>query len=464
MENLRKKAETTLSEKRLDAQDLSYDDARQMIHELQVQQLELELQNEELVRTQMELESSRKRLSELYNFAPVGYISLDQNGYIREANVTFFKMAGADKNEIINKHFSKFVYKEDQDLFYFYLKDLKNSKKKRIAELRLNKKDTDFYFIKLEGSYVGENQTSESLIRLVASDVSHRKLAEMEILSLNQHLEQKVKSRTEELEETLEDLKDEIIRRKDVELELRKAKDDITNALIREKELNELKTRLINMISHEYRTPLTIILGAAGLIKKIHKKKEYKKIEEYLETIRMSVEDMTRLMEDTITIGRINSEKMTTRPGYLEMVMIVKEVISEIEVYDESCHSIILKNENDYHKIISDEKHIRRILKNLLTNAAKFSPENSEIVVSISQDDKYLLLMIEDQGIGILPEDREQLFDVFYRGKNIGNVSGTGLGLSIVKNCLSAINGKIEFSSEPGKGTKVTVSLPELEM
>lgn len=287
-----------------------------------------------------------------------------------------------------------------------------------------------------------------------------RKKAENEIKTLNIELEKRVEQRTAELEDTLSVLREENAIRKKAEEDLLNAKDEIARAYQQEKQLSELKTRFISMISHEYRTPLTVILSSAFILEKAIQLRQEDMYDKHLSKIKSSVSVMTQLLENVLIIGKSEAGKMDYYPKSIDLIQVIKEMIEEVEVIDKERHKFVLKHLGNLSSVYTDEKNIRQIVVNLLTNAVKYSEPGTDVAVNVSGYENYIELRVTDRGIGIPEKDLNMIFDSFHRGLNIGAVQGTGIGLTIVKRCVDILNGSISVESKMNQGTTFIVCFP----
>ena len=241
--------------------------------------------------------------------------------------------------------------------------------------------------------------------------------------------------------------------------ERKRAEADIRNALEKEKELNELKSRFVSMTSHEFRTPLTTILSSAELLQDFGNIwDEEKKLKHFLR-IQTSVTHMTGLLNDVLLIGKAEAGKLEFKPTPLDLISFCRELTEEMELAAEN-HTIIFCSGGDCTNACMDEKLLRHILSNLLSNAIKYSPSGGTVKLELIGEQKTVMFHIQDRGIGIPQADLIQLFDSFHRASNVGTISGTGLGLAIVKKAVDLHNGQIFVKSEVGVGTTFTVKLP----
>lgn len=248
----------------------------------------------------------------------------------------------------------------------------------------------------------------------------------------------------------------------------------LSRSLKHERELSQMKTDFISVVSHEFRTPLTTIQSASELLEYYEWTKEEKV--EQLHQIQSEVKHMTALMEDVLFLSRSNTNKAKLNLTKFDLLSFISQLLRQMQrtfaqeytlnssIYISSSNTSIenLHFQNDLPTLIvkMDEKLLRQILTNLLTNAIKYSPQNKIVDFQLTVEQDQVVFVISDHGIGIPDEDLEHLFGAFHRGKNVGILPGTGLGLSIVKNCIDIHDGSISVESQLDIGTKFTVVLP----
>jgi two-component system, sensor histidine kinase and response regulator len=248
----------------------------------------------------------------------------------------------------------------------------------------------------------------------------------------------------------------------------------LSRSLKHERELSQMKTDFISIVSHEFRTPLTTIQSASELLEHYEWSKEEQV--DQLHQIQSEVKHMTALMEDVLFLSRSNTNKVKLNLTKFDFLSFCSQLLRQTQrtfasdytlnssIYVSSTSTSIenphLQDDLPALIVKMDEKLLRQILTNLLTNAAKYSPNNKIIDFQITVDQELVTFVISDYGIGIPEEDLENLFGAFHRGRNVGILPGTGLGLSIVKNCIDIHNGSISVESKLDIGTKFTVVLP----
>ncbi|MDR0928052.1 MAG: PAS domain S-box protein [Ignavibacteria bacterium] len=242
------------------------------------------------------------------------------------------------------------------------------------------------------------------------------------------------------------------------ELELMSSK--LAKSLEAEKELNDMKTRFISMVSHEFRTPLTVIMSCSSIITQAIETNKAAIANQYVDKIIKSVKTMNGLMEDVLTLGKVQSTIIEELEP-IDFVGFIKQSLEDIvDAYNYASKAdVIVKHEiaNFY----SNEAVLKHIVHNLITNAFKYTTNGKPITITIDEVDNQLVFEVKDQGIGIPPDDMKRLFSNFFRAKNVGKIAGTGLGLHIVKQSVDNLHGVIDVMSEVGVGTTFTVILPK---
>lgn len=275
----------------------------------------------------------------------------------------------------------------------------------------------------------------------------------MEMYRVIEILQQSVEEQLVELTETNELLQKEI-------LERQQAQEELNLALAQEKELNELKSSFTSMVTHEFRNPLTSILCASQLLERFADKITEEQRFNYLQMIQKTAEYMEQMIDDLLVLGQVENRQLEYEPHSLYLVRLCQDLVEERQFSDIEHHSIIFQAVGSTDDACLDEKLLRYILGNLLTNACKYSPSTTPIYFDLICQDNQAIFKIRDAGIGIPVEDRKRLFQSFHRARNVGKIPGTGLGLTIVKNCIEAHHGEIAVESEVNVGTTFTVTLP----
>jgi len=294
-------------------------------------------------------------------------------------------------------------------------------------------------------------------------DITHRKEIERSNLmqqkelekmasdmrKLNAQLEAKVEERTLILKEALQKLEE--------------SQQELSEAFDKEKQLNEIKSRFVSMASHEFRTPLSTILSSTTLASKYNKPEDVDKRERHLRKIKDSVSHLNGLLEDFLSLGKLEEGKVTVSISSFAIREFIDDIIEEMKVIQKNGQQIICDYEGD-DVFTTDKRLLKNILINLFSNALKFSAENRRVWIKTENKGAQLFVEIRDEGVGIPEEDKHHLFTTFFRGKNVINIQGTGLGLPIVKRYVDLLKGEISLRSELEVGTTVKFCLPRLKI
>jgi PAS domain S-box-containing protein len=204
----------------------------------------------------------------------------------------------------------------------------------------------------------------------------------------------------------------------------------------REKELNELKSRFVAMVSHEFRTPLAIITSSAEILEAYLERLPEEERQENLRDITDATRHMSRMMEEVLVLGRVEAGKMTCRPAPLDLPMFCERIVDEVGSATSNRCSFHFTIAPGVGEVLADEGLLRHIFTNLLNNAAKYSPAGSLVEFQVQSRDHLAIFIVRDKGIGIPEADARMLFQAFHRGRNVGDTPGTGLGMTIVKRCV----------------------------
>jgi signal transduction histidine kinase len=327
-------------------------------------------------------------------------------------------------------------------------------------DLFARKKDGSEFPVEVSLSYYHEK--NEFFVIAFIVDITLRKKSEKEMLNqklqleritdemrrLNAELETKVEQRTLILREALQ--------------ELEKSQIELSEALSKEKELNEIKSRFVSMASHEFRTPLSTVLSSASLISKYTNSEDQEKRDKHIKRIKDSVKHLNVLLEDFLSLGKLEEGRIKSEVAPFNVRDFMEEVVDEMKSILKP-GQIIHEQYAGENVFNSDKRLLRNILINLLGNAIKFSSDGGGIWLSISNDKSSLELSVRDEGIGISEEDQQHLFSSFFRGRNVINIEGTGLGLHIVKRYIDLLHGEVFLESKINEGTKISIKVPWLD-
>ena len=557
---LRKLAEKRLLEMDAGLSDLFLKDMDGLIHELEVHQIELEMQNEELRQTQLDLEAARDKYSNLYNFAPVGYFSINDKGLILDANFVCARLLGTERGRLTGQRFTNFIAKDDQNVFYLHRQKLFKTKTKQVCELKLTNKDGTEFYAQLESDLVKDEEAGNySVIRSSLCDITERKQAEMALIATKQEIESIVKTvpdiiyrldpngritfvsdsvkRYGYLPEELigtnvmkmvypEDKKNTIHRIKERRTGDRSTKSfetrlitknqmpvsfevfiisaeglyspatngqgtfmgtqgiarDITESKQVEEALRQSQekiTRLQKMeslgllaggVAHDLNNVLSGIVGYPELL--LLDLPGDSKLRKPIETIQTAGHRAVAIVQDLLTVAR----GVATMKEPLSLNDITRDYLRSPEFYKfkEYHPAVTLKTnlDTDLLNISGSVVHIRKVVMNLISNAAEAIEGSGTIALSTvnryidkplrGYDDvktgKYAVLAVSDDGSGISSEDLERIFEPFYTKKVMGR-SGTGLGLAVVWNVVQDHKGYVDVQSTEN-GTTFELHFP----
>lgn len=407
-------------------------------------------------------EKNQNLFNVLFNAASEGIIVVNEEQNIIASNVAADLMFGYEKGELVEKPLNILIPTPHKAA---HPKNVKSFIK--TTETRQMGHGRDLYGVKKNGDLIpveaGLNPfviDGKHYVMSLIIDISVRKETQRQIKELNNELEHKIKIRTRELEESVaklqelnRDLEEEVKRRQ-------QAENRIKNALQKEKELNELKTKFLSLVSHEFKTPLSGILTSVMLAGKYQLTEQQEKREKHLSTIRSKVHYLDNILNDFLSIERLESGKVNYKFTEFSLSKVINEVVYNANVTLKSGQEISYPDNIEDITLRQDEKILELVLSNLLGNAIKYSPENSLITFDIKVDPDKITFGITDQGIGIPEKDQKHIFERYFRAENALLNQGTGIGLNIAKVHLENLGGSISFTSTENVGTTFIVKLP----
>ncbi|SRX72905.1 PAS domain-containing sensor histidine kinase [Aequorivita antarctica] len=384
-----------------------------------------------------------------------GIIIVNENQEIVTSNDAADKMFGYKPEELLGQNLSILIPREYKSNHHHQVDEfLEKSDPRQMGHGRdlYGQRKDDSVFPVEAGLNPFEVYGSKYVMALV-TDISVRKNQELEIIDLNLSLEQKIETRTKELKQTIKELKDEVAKRK-------KAEHKIMESLRKERELNELKTKFLSLVSHEFKTPLSGILTSATLAGKYTETDQQDKREKHLKTIQNKVKYLNNILNDFLSIERMESGKTNYKFDTFPLSKVVNEVIYNANMLLKDGQRINYPQNIDDIFLNFDEKILELSLTNLINNAVKYSPGHTIIDVVVIPKSDSLSIKIIDEGMGIPQKEQKYIFNRYFRAENALLDQGTGIGLNIVKSHLESLGGTITFESEEGKGSTFTISFP----
>ncbi|MFN8321700.1 MAG: PAS domain-containing sensor histidine kinase [Chitinophagales bacterium] len=402
-----------------------------------------------------------KQLSSLFANATEGILLTNRNGKIVLVNPCAEKMFGYDQDELLDKKIEilipdSFKHSHVTHREGFHEKPVNRSMGAG-RDLFAKRKDGNSFPVEISLSHFNSGRESYAIAFII--DITIRKNSEVillqqkqelerisnEVKQLNMGLERKVEDRTMMLRETL--------------AQLEQSKEELELSLEKEKELNDLKTRFVSTVSHEFRTPLSTVLSSAALISRYTSSEDQDKRDRHIARIKDSVKHLNDMLEDLLSLSKLEEGLIGAKPEPFNLTVFLHDFVNEMQEICGKGQQILLSI-TDEGEAVTDKRLLKNILLNLTSNAIKFSPENSAIEISAIHTSEQLSVSVKDSGIGISKEDQQHLFQRFFRARNAANIQGTGLGLHIVSRYLELLKGNISLQSELGGGTTFTVSIP----
>lgn len=407
-------------------------------------------------------ENNENLFNVLFEAASEGIIVVDASQTIVASNAAAGEMFGYEPGELSGRPLNVLIpptYKSSHPAHFRNF--LHHSEKRQMGHGR------DLYGIKKNGETfpveAGLNpfqMNGKDYVMSLIIDISVRKETQRQIEKLNDELEGKIQVRTKELEESISTLQNVNLSLEQEISKRKEAENKIKSALQKEKELSELKTKFLSLVSHEFKTPLSGILTSAMLAAKYKLEEQQEKREKHLHTIKNKVHYLDNILNDFLSIERLESGKVTYKFTTFNLSKLVNEVIYNANVTLKSGQEIEYPQNIENITLTQDEKILELVLSNLLSNAIKYSPENSLIKFSVKLKGDRICFEVTDQGIGIPEKDQKHIFERYFRAENALLNQGTGIGLNIAKVHLENLGGSISFASKENLGTKFIVELP----
>ncbi len=434
---MRRKAEETVKNQVDHTKDKSWN-LDDVIYELRVHQVELEMQNEELRDTQIKLEDSRHKYFDLYNFAPIGYLTLDEKGLILDVNLACSSLLMDEKFNLITTAFIRFIDQDDRNKFHHHIKNAKKTGNKETTELKLIKKDKSAFYVHVETISILDENGIFKEFRIGLIDITSQKKAESALRKRNEKINKLLNVEIDDYEKA--------------EINLEKL---INNLRSSNRELEQFAY----VSSHDLKEPLRMITSFLQLLQKRYADKLDQDANDFINFAVEGAKRMDNMINDLLDYSRIGSNEIEFE--YLESEKIVETVLTNLEPLIRDTHAIITYDSLPL--IYANEQMMIQLFQNLIGNSIKYHRETPEIHISATKSDDEYIFAIEDNGIGIDPAHIGRIFTIFQRLHSREEYEGTGIGLAISLRILQKHHGMIWAESELGKGTIFYFTIPDYE-
>ncbi len=378
-----------------------------------------------------------------------GIITIDDHGLIESINPAACRLFGYSAEEVLGKNVSFLMPNPHHDQHDEYI-----ARYQRTGVPHIIGKGRDVPGLRKDGTQfpfrlgVTEVKYSGRVIYTgFIHDLSKEREAEEKIRNYAAQLEKQVEERTISLQRTVN--------------ELQEAKEVVSKSLEKEKQLNQMKSRFVSMASHEFRTPLSSIQLSASLIEKYSQQSDTSSISKHVAKIKNSVGNLTTILDDFLSLERLEAGKIEPAFSQFDIVKLAEEITEEMQLMAKKDQTIIYQHTGLKSLVNLDVNLLRNCIINLVSNAIKYSGENTFIEFNTELADSECIITVRDNGIGIPEADHHHLFEPFFRANNTGNIPGTGLGLNIILRYATLMKGTVNFSSLVNQKTVFTLNFPQ---
>lgn len=377
-----------------------------------------------------------------------GIITIDERGKIESINPAACNLFNYLPEEVIGKNISILMPPPDKEQHDEYLHRYQQTGHAHIIGIGRDvvglKKDGTKFPFRLGISEV--QFLGRKIYAGFIHDISHQREAEERLKEHAAHLEELVAVRTQDLNSTVE--------------ALQMAKEEVSFSLEKERELGLLKSRFVSIASHEFRTPLTSVQLSVSLIEQYAKTLNSPNIIKHVHKIKGAVGNLTSILNDFLSLEKLEAGKQEAAYHDFNLVEFSETITEEMQALAKQNQNIIYQHTGTKSVIRLDQNLLKNCIVNLVSNAIKYSGENSFIGFTTEINERDCIITVSDNGIGIPEADQKHLFEAFFRAHNTGTIPGTGLGLNIVARYTSLMNGNIDFKSEVNQGTLFTITFP----
>ncbi len=384
-----------------------------------------------------------------------GIIVVNEDQVVVATNGSADTIFGYEKEELKGKHLNILIPQKYHHNHKNHFEGFVNHSEKRNMG-----KGRDLFGIRKDGTVfpveAGLNPFTiygNNYVMALVIDITFRKKQERQIQDLNTKLEQRIEDRTKKLHHTIQELKEEVSLRMEAEAKT-------NESLKKERDLSELKTKFLSLVSHEFKTPLSGILTSATLAGKYTQTEQQEKREKHLDTIKNKVKYLDNILNDFLSIERLETGKVTYKFSQFPLSKVINEVVYDANMLLKDGQRINYPKDIDDYVIEFDEKILELVLSNLINNAIKYSAEHTTIDLQVDYKNSILTVKIIDQGRGIPEKEQNFIFKRYFRAENALLDQGTGIGLNIVKSHLENLGGSITFTSKENRGSTFIVTVP----
>lgn len=390
---------------------------------------------------------SKEGIDALFLYAAEGIFITNEKGEILRVNPSALKLFGYTEKELVGKTVEILIPKRFSNHTEHREKYNQNPHPRSMGVgMDLSGLRKDGTELPVEISLSPYTTAEGKFVVAFIIDITLRKQSEERLKNYSVELEKQVNNRTLILEEAVQ--------------ELQQTKKDLHNALNKERELNELKSRFVSMASHEFRTPLTTMMSSLWLVSKYRDNNDKENHNKHVAKIKTSINNLTDILNDFLSISKLEEGKVENMPEDLNLKAFITDIITEM--YTMAINGQKITYTHLGLEIASlDKKLLKNVMFNLISNAIKFSPEAGLIEITSEASDTSVKISVKDNGIGISKEDQEHLFERFFRGHNATHIQGTGLGLNIVAKYAELMNALLDIDSIENKGTRFTIIIPQ---
>lgn len=385
------------------------------LHELRVHQIELELQNEELRRSQLELDASRQRWFELYDLAPVGYCTVSEGGLILQANLAAAELLRQPRAALAKRRFSEFIQPGDEPRYFELHAQLLGSLEPQACELRLQETQGAERWVQLTATAAEPDAQGQRSLRIVLQDISARRQAQA------------------------------------AQAELRLAEQGRRN-----------RSEFLSRVSHEFRTPLNAIVGFSHILLRKADLQLSLDARRQLQHILAAGRHLQQMVTDLLDVARAESGRLALHIGDIDALEALRDAVRDVEPVAQAAGVTMAIEAPPVPSagVRADATRLRQVLQNLLTNAVKYNRAGGRVAARLTRHAGFVRVCIADDGIGMTPEQQAALFQPFNRlGRETAGIEGTGLGLVIARDLVQAMGGQLGVHSEPGRGSEFMVDL-----